>query len=556
MHKVSEKNYLNWTPLWSILDNSDPATSITWSAHLLDINIDWDDYRAMIDYGAYNGTPLVCWKNSDLPIDPKTWYPMDPKSIWAFILTHTHNDHVGRVPRLVWSGYDNDIHLTSKAHQIFDAVMNDSLYVSLKEVERQNKIIDEKRKTLWSILNKAFSTRDLVTLNRYGITRNCDIKEILDREIWSFLEPIYTEQDLKKTFGQLKWYDYYTSWSKAQMFNLFNWNDLVRGRFIDAGHIYWSTMTLIELRKPNKSKIFNILWTWDLGRLGNRIYWDDPYFNPIRKPIDLLFTETTYGWRNHPEITWEISKMEQSINNTFWRWWQVLINCFSQTRQQEMLRYLIDSTESEEEWSIPKDTKIVFDSPLGEKILYQMSLTDPEYARVLKHPNIIRAKGKEAEEILKQKLPKHVFLMSGGMLQWGTAMKLIHYFDKNRKIDKNSKWAADEYQYKDIAHKWLVIMSWFTPSYTVWYKVANDPNSFNSLSIKLSSHADHDDIVDFITNKDGVSGVELRDNAKICMMHGSLDSMYAIKKSLEDAGLDPNNIIIPSSVGKTFRFKI
>ena len=69
---IIEKNYVDWTALGSIQDSNDDTTSITGSSHLLDINVENDLYRLMVDCGAYNGTPIVCDKNNTLPNDPNT----------------------------------------------------------------------------------------------------------------------------------------------------------------------------------------------------------------------------------------------------------------------------------------------------------------------------------------------------------------------------------------------------------------------------------------------------------------------------------------------------
>jgi len=127
-------------------------------------------------------------------------------------------------------------------------------------------------------------------------------------------------------------------------------------------------------------------------------------------------------------------------------------------------------------------------------------------------------------------------------------MKLIKYFDKNNKDVK--------VEHKDIAHKGMVILTWYTPEYTLWWKIKNDTNSYNSASFNFSSHIDHNGIIDFVTNKNWESGVSLRDDAKICLMHGEIWNMFKIKESLMQEWFNEKNIIIPVSNWNSFTFPI
>lgn len=552
MHRNRTKNYLEWTPLGSIYDPMDQKSTITGSSHLLDITIDGQLRRLLIDGGSYNGSPLICERNNELPIDPKTWEVIDPSTIWSILVTHTHADHIWRVPKFVWNGYKGDIHMSSHASSIAESILRDNLHVNLIETEAKNEIIESKRKQLGSRLNRALSKDNQTILNQYGITKNCDIAKVLAKEFSNGIKPIFTEEDLKITLDYIVGHDYHTNYKK-NIFHLFSNTDLVRARLLDAGHIFGSAMSLIEIKRPGKNRIYNILWWWDLGRVSNRIYGDAPYLWYVKKPIDLMFVESTYGGRNHPDIKWEIAKLEKGISSTFKNWWQVLIPCFTQTRQQEMLMYLLNIIDREK--SLSSKTKIVFDSPLGKKVLDEMMQVYPEYRDMIHgNPNIIWAEKDQTLNILLQKNPNYIFLTSGGMLQWGTSSKLIDYF--NRRFDSKSSKKVLKVNDNSIAHRWLVVISGYMPEYTLGYKVLHDHDSYNSLELKLSSHADHQGIVDFITNKDDISGVELRDNAKICTMHGSIESMYKIKEWLENAGIDGKNIIVPSANGKTFGFDI
>ncbi|MBP7008130.1 MBL fold metallo-hydrolase [Patescibacteria group bacterium] len=47
------------------------------------------------------GSEITKALNYDLPIDPTTNKQLDPQSIDTVIATHTHADHIGRIPMLV-----------------------------------------------------------------------------------------------------------------------------------------------------------------------------------------------------------------------------------------------------------------------------------------------------------------------------------------------------------------------------------------------------------------------------------------------------------------------
>lgn len=72
--------------------------------------------------------------------------------------------------------------MTRDSHYAFQEIMEDSLFVNLSEVAKKNSIINRKRQALGRRLNQALSNKDKNTLKEYGITKNSDIKKVLDKE--------------------------------------------------------------------------------------------------------------------------------------------------------------------------------------------------------------------------------------------------------------------------------------------------------------------------------------------------------------------------------------
>lgn len=77
------------------------ARTVTGSCHLLEAG----GKRLLIDCGLFQGRDA--YRNDDA-------FPFDPASIDYVVLTHAHNDHIGRVPTLVDEGFKGEI-VASKA---------------------------------------------------------------------------------------------------------------------------------------------------------------------------------------------------------------------------------------------------------------------------------------------------------------------------------------------------------------------------------------------------------------------------------------------------------
>lgn len=67
---------------------------------------------------------------------------IDLTKLKAIIITHVHNDHIGRLPELVKAGYRNPIYMTPLSARLSDPIFDDALKIQraqIAAVKEQNK---------------------------------------------------------------------------------------------------------------------------------------------------------------------------------------------------------------------------------------------------------------------------------------------------------------------------------------------------------------------------------------------------------------------------------
>lgn len=88
--------------------------------------------KIMIDCGLHQGGHYASREN----FEP---FAYDPKSIAAVFITHSHLDHIGRVPELVRAGYEGNIYSTEATRDFAELMLMDSEHQLVHEAEREGK---------------------------------------------------------------------------------------------------------------------------------------------------------------------------------------------------------------------------------------------------------------------------------------------------------------------------------------------------------------------------------------------------------------------------------
>ncbi len=264
--------------------------------------IDTDKVRFAVDCGLFQGTRELKEKNyAD--------FSVDPKSIEFLVLTHAHIDHTGLTPKLCKSGFTGHIYCSPPTNELCQVMFPDAGHIQESEVERKNR-----------------------KLSRAGNKT---------------LEPIYTVEDAVNCLPQLRPLNYDEVIKLAPGVEI---------RLRDAGHILGSS--IIELWVEENGEKVKVVFSGDLGQPNQPIIKDPT----IIEDADYLLMESTYGDRNHKEVSNRSEQLKKVIDDTMKRGGNLVIPSFAVERTQDLL---YDLSVLQAQGQLDPSIDIYIDSPLA-----------------------------------------------------------------------------------------------------------------------------------------------------------------------------------------------
>ena len=274
------------------------AREVTGSCYLVEL----EDCRFLIDCGMLQGGREEALRNHKP-------FAFDPRTIDFVLLTHTHIDHSGLLPKLALQGFTGPIYSTRATIDLLGVMLPDSGHIQESEAERA-----QRRK-------------------RPGA-----------------LPPIYTVQDAKDSLKLLKSIAYDERFSP---------HPSVACCFRDAGHILGSAM--IEIWLTEGTQTCKLVASGDVGQPGRPILRD-----PSRiEEADVLLIESTYGDRNHKDMPSTLDELAEVVEQTLHRRkGNVIVPAFAVGRTQELIYHLHQLAEQ----GRLKNLHIYVDSPMASAV--------------------------------------------------------------------------------------------------------------------------------------------------------------------------------------------
>ena len=422
--------------------------TVTGSCHELRIN----GSGILIDCGLFQGNDTRSDSPSDLNIE------FDISHIEALLVTHTHIDHIGRLPWLLAAGFDKPIYCTKATAALIPLMLDDGLKLQLGLNSKQRKLILDKIE------------RMIVSVDYH------QLKNIEGRQVpssWSLDE----EHKSKEAHS-------------------------VQFCFKPAGHILGSAY--IEITLPNGEVI---VFSGDLGP-SNTPLLPDP-ISPKR--ADYLVIETTYGNNHHEDVSTRSLRLEKIVKKSLQDGGVILIPAFSVGRTQELLFDIERLIEHSINTQSTKDDfwqalPIILDSPLAQKVTKQYERFKQLWSdecleegfQLSRHPlsfeQLITIDSHQAHQKLVNRLASTnepaIIVAASGMCSGGRIMNYLQALLPDKRTD--------------------VILAGYQAHGTLGRELQNGQNNvrIDNEQVKVnahihtmsgySAHADQDDLITFI----------------------------------------------------------
>jgi metallo-beta-lactamase family protein len=278
------------------------AQTVTGSMHLVRSK----HATILLDCGLYQGRRReAAERNAQLGV------PVGELS--AVVLSHAHIDHSGAIPLLAKHGYTGPIYATPATRDLCTVMLRDAASIQASDARFVNKQ---------------------------------NVREGRDEPL---IEPLYTDEDVVAAIERFHSIPYRQEVGIA---------DGVRLRFLDAGHVLGSAVTVLDIEEGGKKQ--RLVFTGDLGRAGRPILRDPE----LADGADVLITESTYGDRLHDNLDKMDDDLAKVINRVAARGGKLLVPSFALERAQEVIFAIKGLRKQKRIPNIP----VYVDSPLTVRI--------------------------------------------------------------------------------------------------------------------------------------------------------------------------------------------
>ena len=452
------------------------ARTVTGSSHLLTLD---DGFTILLDCGLYQGG------DDELDAFNEHW-EFNPELIDLLVVSHSHIDHIGRIPKLVKDGFKGDIICTHATRDLAAIMLLDS--ASIQE-------------------------KDAIWMREKQLRRKSEVD----------VEPLYTVEDAKNCMTQFVGYAY-NRWSRIA--------PNVEVLFTDAGHILGSATVTLRITRAD-GRVTHFGFTGDVGR-WNRPILKDPEPMP---QVDYLISESTYGGEFHDELPGDMNQFLEIVHETcVVNKGKLIIPAFSVGRTQEIV-YMLDRLESTGKI---KHIPVYVDSPLAvnatdiftmhhecfdSEILKYMSTNSNPFG----FNGLTYTRSVEESKKLNEKNQPCIIISASGMANAG---RIRHHIFNNVEDAENT-----------------ILFVGYCAQGTLGAILRDYPSTIKlfgkELKVRaniriidgLSGHADQNEMLRFLKNQ---SQVLLK---QTFLVHGEYDRQVKFKDALTNAGYQ--NVMIP-----------
>lgn len=239
-------------------------------------------------------------------------FEYDPSSVDFALLTHSHIDHSGRLPKLFRDGFNGPIYATNETIQVSTELLLDSAKIQENNFKRGE---------------------------FYG--KYTQIKAMM-----------YNTRDAIQTIGKFK---------PAKFNDEFSPVEGIKVKYLKAGHILGAASIEVDIEENGTWK--KIIFSGDIGRVHQTLI--DSFDLEYKSEPDYVLIESLYGGQFHPNREESVVQLVNIIKDTYNNRGSSFIPCFAVERTQELLN---DIRIAKESGALESAIPFWLDSPLAQRV--------------------------------------------------------------------------------------------------------------------------------------------------------------------------------------------